>query len=270
MLKRTITGAGIVGVVYLVLLYSHKTLVFVGAMTVLNCMAVYELFHAANMIKCRKVLATALTWAAFLSLVPITEYDGFLCYVFLAASMTFLWLMLRQEHCSFDEPGKVFWIALLVTALFRSVPAVRELPNGFYYLTFAITLCFITDIMAYLVGKAIGKHKLCLKISPNKTVEGSLAGILGAVLCMFLLGKWMEVHRAMTVRYGLLLLYAILAALAGEFGDLAMSSFKRVCGVKDFGKLFPGHGGMLDRFDSQMFAVAFTLLFCTVTGGYLG
>ena len=67
-----------------------------------------------------------------------------------------------------------------------------------------------------------------------------------------------------------MLLYAILAALAGEFGDLAMSSFKRVCGVKDFGKLFPGHGGMLDRFDSQMYAVAFTLLFCTVTGGYLG
>lgn len=270
MLKRTITGAGIVGVVYLVLLYSHKTLVLAGAMILLNCMAVYELFHAANMTKRRKVLATAITWAVFLSIVPITEYDRFLGYVFLLASVTFLCLMLRQEHYSFQQPERIFWTALLVTALFRSVPAVRELPNGFYYLTFAITLCFITDIMAYLVGKAFGRHKLCPKVSPNKTVEGSFAGVFGAVLCMLLLGRWLEVHRAITVRYGLLFIYAVLAALAGEFGDLAMSSVKRVCGVKDFGNLFPGHGGMLDRFDSHMFAVAFTLLFCSATGGYLG
>lgn len=177
--------------------------------------------------------------------------------------------MAHQDTIRLDSPEKVFVITFLIVFLFRAVPEVRNLSNGFYYLIIAITLCFVTDIMAYLVGKAIGKHKLLPKVSPNKTVEGSIGGILGAVLIMLILGKFLNSSTDIIVKYGLMILYTVLASIVGQFGDLAMSCIKRICGIKDFGNLLPGHGGMLDRFDSHMFSIAFSLLFCTATGGYL-
>jgi phosphatidate cytidylyltransferase len=107
---------------------------------------------------------------------------------------------------------------------------------------------FGTDIMAYFTGYAIGKHKLCPKISPKKTIEGSIGGILGSVLLCGLFGYF--------VIPGLLLHCIIIGVLGGvvsQFGDLTASIFKRKMGIKDYGNLIPGHGGILDRFDSVLF-----------------
>ena len=141
--------------------------------------------------------------------------------------------------------------------------------NGFYYLTFAITTCFVTDIAAFLFGKAFGSRKLCPKISPKKTVEGASGGIactiITAMIAAILLQKFGELNFDVIT----LVLWSILASVVGQFGDLCMSVVKRIAGVKDFGNLLPGHGGILDRFDSHMFAIAFTLVFCTLTGGFI-
>ena len=127
----------------------------------------------------------------------------------------------------------------------------------------------MVDAAAYLTGRAFGKRKLCPKISPNKTVAGSIGGILGAVGVLLLLGYLVQRNWTLEVHYGLLCLYGVLASIAAQFGDLAMSAVKRCLGVKDFGQLLPGHGGFLDRFDSHLFAVSFSYLFCACTGGYL-
>ena len=90
-----------------------------------------------------------------------------------------------------------------------------------------------------------------------------------AVLIMLLLGIGMEHWQLIQINYSRLFIYSVMAPAVGQFGDLCMSSVKRVCGIKDFGNIFPGHGGMLDRFDSQLMVIPFTVLYCILTGGYI-
>ena len=108
---------------------------------------------------------------------------------------------------------------------------------------------FCTDIFAYFGGYFLGKHKLCPVISPKKTIEGSVCGILGSVVFSVLFG-WFFMDRQLIWAC---VLIGILGGIISQFGDLTASSFKRKMGIKDYGNLIPGHGGIMDRFDSVLF-----------------
>ena len=110
---------------------------------------------------------------------------------------------------------------------------------------------FATDSAAYLTGVNFGKHKLAPRVSPNKSIEGFVGGILGAVLITVL---FMLVDSTVALPYGIyrMSLFAAFFSVAGQFGDLIESAMKRHFGVKDSGKFIPGHGGVLDRFDSML------------------
>ncbi len=115
-----------------------------------------------------------------------------------------------------------------------------------------------TDTFAYLSGKAFGKHKLIPHVSPNKTVEGSVGGVIGAmVICIIYLLIAVNAVKCDVLTWGNIFLQGAVIGLAGgvfsQIGDLIASSIKRDTGVKDFGRIFPGHGGFMDRFDSVMF-----------------
>lgn len=110
---------------------------------------------------------------------------------------------------------------------------------------------FCTDIFAYFGGYFFGKHKLCPVISPKKTIEGAISGILGSVAFCMLFGYFFSVKEGMQIWE-----YALIGAAGGiisQFGDLTASIFKRKIGIKDYGTLIPGHGGVMDRFDSVLF-----------------
>ena len=107
---------------------------------------------------------------------------------------------------------------------------------------------FGTDVMAYFAGVALGKHKLCPSISPKKTIEGSIGGILGSVI---ICGAFGAVFAKEYLIHCLIL--GLLCGVFSQFGDLTASIFKRKMGIKDYGNLIPGHGGILDRFDSVLF-----------------
>ena len=126
----------------------------------------------------------------------------------------------------------------------------------------------MTDIFAYTVGKKFGKHKLAPTVSPNKTIEGSIGGIAGSVITLLLMGFFLHMQEITVVHFGKLLLYAVTGSVVGQFGDLSMSAIKRCLDVKDFGNLLPGHGGILDRFDSLLFIVPYSLLFCRYAGPF--
>ena len=113
-------------------------------------------------------------------------------------------------------------------------------------------VAFASDSFAYFAGVALGKHKLVPRLSPKKTIEGSLGGFLGTVAVLLLYGA---VLRALNfqVRFGILAIYGFLGSLACQFGDLSFSAVKRIGGVKDYGNLIPGHGGVYDRFDGMVF-----------------
>ncbi len=124
---------------------------------------------------------------------------------------------------------------------------LRQLDHGFFFLLLAFLLAWASDIGAYLSGRLWGRHKLAANLSPNKTKEGALGGMvcsMAVAVIAFIVVPGLEPPLAQTAILG------VLASIAGQTGDLVASAIKRQTGIKDFGNLLPGHGGVLDRFDS--------------------
>lgn len=144
-----------------------------------------------------------------------------------------------------------------------------EIVERLAVLIFVTLGCTVNDVGAYFVGRAVGTHKLAPIISPGKTVEGGLGGMVSSVILMSLIASLYSQCAGVEIRYGWLFLYLFLASIIGQFGDLAMSTIKRTVGIKDFSRVLPGHGGILDRFDSFLFAAPFAVLYGNMTGCFL-
>lgn len=267
--KRTITGIIIVAAACLVMACSHIPGVLVGAVGLLSAISVYELLRAAGLGRNHPMVVTGAVAAMLLIALPIPHDTHLLMVVFALAVAYFIFLMIRQDSCTLKGGYQILPAALLVVLLFKAAVPLRTLPMGLIYLISAITLCFVTDATAYLVGSRFGRHKLLPKVSPHKTWEGAAAGAAASILAMLLLGYLLVRSQAAQIDWLGLCVYGLTGSAVGQFGDLSMSVVKRICGVKDYGNLLPGHGGILDRFDSHLFCIAYTLLFCTLTGGFL-
>lgn len=142
-----------------------------------------------------------------------------------------------------------FYIAIF----FSFIPLVYNKSYGNYLVWLIFISSWLCDTAAYYTGKALGKRKLCPKVSPKKTVEGSIGGMFGSTIACGILGVIIVSNGVSIPVYHFLLIGATCGVFC-QFGDLAASSIKRYVGVKDYSKLIPGHGGILDRFDSILFA----------------
>ena len=157
---------------------------------------------------------------------------------------------------SFLYPTLFFLSLPLSLMLFMYDESLFGPMAGASLLFFVFVLLWMNDVFAYLVGTAIGKHKLFSRISPGKTIEGALGGLVFTVLSAVLIGRhveWISIGQAMGM--------AAIAVIFGTLGDLCESMLKRQAGVKDSGKLIPGHGGVLDRFDSVLFSAPFIFVY---------
>lgn len=165
----------------------------------------------------------------------------------------------RFEHiivCLFGGVG----IPLFLSALVQ----LKRLDNGQFYVLLPVICAFTTDIGAYFVGVFFGKHRGITQVSPNKSLEGFVGGVLSGCLFMLVYGLLVGWAGHIEVRLSVMALYGLLGSAVTELGDLSFSLVKRQCGVKDYGTLLPGHGGMLDRFDSTTFAAPMLLLLVEV------
>jgi phosphatidate cytidylyltransferase len=146
-------------------------------------------------------------------------------------------------------------------AFLKLILGLREYSR--FYLLYVLFGAVVSDTFAFLVGSKFGKTKLAPDISPNKTVEGSMGGIIGVVISfiiMTIVGNLNGIPG--DVFYWTMV--GVAAAIAGQFGDLTASAIKRFCKIKDFGNIMPGHGGILDRFDSLMFVAPIVYIFITL------
>ncbi len=268
MIKRTLTGAVILVFVYAWLLFSHIPIVLYIGTLILSALAVLEIMRICRTDN-HKVLYGTIVIYALLLLLPIPRYEYPMMLIFPAALIMFGFMMADKEKFRIFNPAFAIVVSITVILLFKAIPTLRSMDNGFYYLTFAVTSCFVTDIAAFLFGRAFGSHKLCPKISPKKTVEGAIGGAACAVIISMLAA--VILHRLAKLHFSVIVLviWAVLVSVIGQLGDLCMSVVKRIAGVKDFGALLPGHGGILDRFDSHVLAIPFTLVFCVLTGGFI-
>ncbi len=266
MLKTRIkTGAILTVVVLLFLHFSYLPYVLNIFAALLGTIGTYELFHAANCTDKKFPMWSALLLAAvFPFVIPLVPGKRLIILVLLMIALFLFFIFaLRVETLSFEGVWKPFAASLTVSVLYSSIPILRMEKYGFYYVCLVILTSVITEVAAYFIGKSIGRHKIAPKVSPGKTVEGCLGGIAVTCILMLILSIAVGRRKGIEIQYAPFICYVILASLIGQIGDLSMSLIKRAAGIKDFGNLMPGHGGVLDRFDSQLFIAPFTLLFCT-------
>jgi len=168
-------------------------------------------------------------------------------------------LMVAIDEMKFDLFANVTMSVLYPVLGFASLYYVRDVGLAYLGLLFVITIS--TDVFAYFVGISIGKHRLAPKISPKKSIEGSLGGLLfAAIFSVIYVLILRQGETSISIDLWLVALVAVLVSIMAQVGDLVASKMKRTYDVKDFSNVFPGHGGVMDRFDSSMFAAMLFVL----------
>ena len=251
MLKRTIVGAALVPVLLLVVLVFPKFLVALVAGAFCS-IASYELLGTTKLVRNPRMLIYTAAAAFF---VALWCYFGCpagvgILGVVLFYAVLFSELMLSGMKIPFSRLAICMVAGLLIPVMFNSLIRILMLPEGRAYIMIPFILAFMSDIGAYFAGSFLGKHKLCPNISPKKTVEGLAGGVAAAIFGVLIYCLILQLFLGFHVNYLLVFLYGIVGSLAGVFGDLTFSVVKRQTGIKDYGSIFPGHGGILDRFDS--------------------
>ena len=261
MLKRIITSIAALAVLLPILWFSD-TYVFPIAISAVTCISLYEMYSCLGYKDKYAVTVPAyLSCIAMSFLTKISNgVDGMIPLMCSVIIVYLLYIMLLAVIChdkyKIQELSICYMTTIYIACGFLSIQFIKEMAEYTYLLVFVGA--WITDIFAYFVGRMFGKHKLCEAISPKKTVEGSIGGILFCALAFALFVVFALDTEVTLWKCAVLAVAGIIISIVSQIGDLSMSLIKRHYGIKDFGKIFPGHGGMLDRFDS-IIAVALTL-----------
>ena len=266
MKQRIITGS-ICAVLFIGCLFLMNTIVFALVLSLMSAIAVHEVEKAVNLKNIPiMILSLALSVAIpvlvhFNISVPIAAVGGI--YVVLI----FIFMLLQFEKTKFEEAVTAIFASVAIPYSFSLFLVFRDINerfssytkiDGIFLILFACFCAWLTDIFAYFVGSKFGKHKLCPKISPKKSVEGAVGGVVGAVLlnvALLFVFKKFFFQDGTGLTYVSVIIMSVCLSVISMFGDLAASTIKRNFGIKDFGKLLPGHGGIMDRCDSLLFVL---------------
>lgn len=222
-------------------------------LALMSAVAAYELLWGTGLLKHPRLVvytmvaaAAVCIWCGF-GMPYVWGYVGALCFCF----VLFGEMLLSHAKLPFDKILLCMAGGLLIPYLLGSIMRIRSMELGSAYVLLPFLLAFVSDSGAYFAGIYLGKHKLAPVISPKKTVEGLIGGVLAAVLGVMIYG--LVLHLVFDCRVNFLygMIYGIAGSLASVLGDLTFSVIKRQTGIKDYGNLIPGHGGILDRFDSM-------------------
>lgn len=218
-----------------------------------------ELLHATGSAGVKRLYAYAAV-SAFI--IPAAVLAGPGDMIFRAVFFLLLAVLFGDAVLTYKNDNRVH-LAQLAAVLFggtvipyflSTVVSLRLLHNGQFYVLIPFIISFVTDGGAYFTGVFFGKHKAFPHVSPKKTVEGCVGGITFGVAGISLYGVILHFAAGLTINFPALVVCGLLAGVVTELGDLAFSLIKREFGIKDYGNLLPGHGGMLDRFDSMIFS----------------
>lgn len=225
------------------------------------------MISALSMIALHEVLwSTGFVKNAYLSGLSIALAGVIPFWVYIGEGMksalvaTFLYFLLvfavaisSHYTVTLEKMGGSFFFALLIPYFLSTFVRLNSMELGRYLILIPLVAAFTSDAFALFAGMAFGKHKLAPELSPKKTVEGAVGGLAGAIVCCLLYGVVMQRGFGLQVNYANFALYGLLGSMVSQLGDLSFSYIKRQYGLKDFGNIFPGHGGVLDRFDSVIF-----------------
>ena len=270
-LKRGISGAVYVLLLLASILYSTESfLILFGIFLVIS------LFEFCNLIQVNKLIPIIFGSALYVLITLISNYDStksidiqsldiiLLATTLLISLKCIVFLFDNKTH-KISNLSKYLYLLGYITLPFIFITKISFGIKDYNpkIIIGLFILIWTNDTFAYIVGKSIGKYKLFEKISPKKTIEGFFGGLIFAIFAGYLISIYL-IKPSEQFRDKSILIWTIIAAIVGvvgTIGDLIESKFKRVAGVKDSGKIMPGHGGVLDRLDSVIFVAPFIFLF---------
>ncbi len=265
MKKRIIAAAVLLPLLLVVVLVLPKiyTGILFGLMAAIGA---YELTKGTGLVQQPRLIAYAMGMA-FLCAVPCSLPYLTLLWkpiLLIFAGLLFGEMLLSKAKLPFETVAVTVLAGAVIPYFFTALVRLHGLPQGRFYILLPFVIAFLSDTGAYFAGRAFGKRKLAPNISPNKTIEGVYGGVIGAVLGVFIYCLVLQLAFDFSVKYLYVPIYGILGSLGAVFGDLSFSAVKRQAGIKDYGNLIPGHGGILDRFDSMIIVAPITevLMLC--------
>jgi phosphatidate cytidylyltransferase len=270
-LKRGISGAVYVLLLLASILYSTESfLILFGIFLVIS------LFEFCNLIQVNKLIPIIFGSALYVLITLISNYDStksidiqsldiILLATTLLISLKCIVFLFDNKNHKISNLSKYLYLLGYITLPFIFITKISFGIKDYNpkIIIGLFILIWTNDTFAYIVGKSIGKYKLFEKISPKKTIEGFFGGLIFAIFAGYLISIYL-IKPSEQFRDKSILIWTIIAAIVGvvgTIGDLIESKFKRVAGVKDSGKIMPGHGGVLDRLDSVIFVAPFIFLF---------
>ena len=267
MRKRIISGVTGALFAILILFFGKNYPALINVITALiSVLAVKEVFDVMDISKIWIISVPSLVFSASLPAFGYNVYWYALWYIYS------LWLfsaMILSPALTLKKVTMCYAMTILIPVSLGCIIGLRDFGQeyGCFFVLLALCIAWLADTGAYFCGKLFGKNKLCPEISPKKTVEGFLGGLSVSVistLCASALFDAIVCKGNMKMNYLLITVMALCGALISVLGDLCFSAIKRKCGVKDFGSLMPGHGGILDRFDSVIFVVPYVYIFVQI------
>ncbi|MBO4734488.1 MAG: phosphatidate cytidylyltransferase [Clostridia bacterium] len=273
MKTRIISAAIMIAIVAVILFtgYRYNSLVITVFISLLSAAATYEILHHIVKVKSafRKAAACVYAVAAFFSVTDVFHgaYDilrketkineqGVSISVSMLLLSTILYILLftisviyEKREFNIKEILALLGAPLMYSSAFAALDCIITRPAGIYYLLLVLNFSSVCDTGAYFTGVFLGRHKLCEHVSPKKTVEGAVGGVVLSVLVTVGLIYGFNAEQNIFIMLGV----TAVMCIVGMLGDLFASIIKRSVGVKDYSNLIPGHGGILDRFDSMLF-----------------
>lgn len=260
-LKRITSGA-IVVIAVLILLIIPNNLIVNLLLTAVAVVATHEYLKAISKV------CNPIKWVAYLSclIVTVINYipEEYITKTLLFTTPILLLILFAQViatnmKTTFKDVAYTFLGIMYIPGLIMFISLVNALENGKILFIYLLIAAFGTDTIAYTLGKRIGKHKFS-KVSPKKSIEGCIAGTLGAIILTLIFTAILNNYFHFEYSYFIMAITGTVLSLIGQLGDLTASSIKRYVDIKDYGTLLPGHGGILDRIDSILFIAPFVYM----------
>ena len=252
--KRILVAVVCIPLIF-VILYVLPPIFLPIAVAALSAIGVHEALWSTGFVKHARISGYSIILAA---LIPFWAfYDGrtlpMLAGLFLYVLLLFIEAMASHYTVTMEKMGGAFFLSIIIPMFLSSLLRIRLMELGEFYVLLPFVVAFTSDAFALFAGMLFGKHKLAPELSPKKTVEGAIGGLAGAAVCCLIFGLVLQLGWQVRPNWLILVLYGLIGSVVSSLGDLSFSYLKRQYKIKDFGNILPGHGGVLDRFDSMVF-----------------
>lgn len=249
MFKRILTS--ILGIPLLIFILILGGIPLLVSLIIIASIGLYELYKTFKITNKIYILTEIIISAGLL--IIMYQFPNFILpYLVLTFIFHFIYQLITKKP-SFETAILGFTGIVYISFLLGHILLFDKILYGNYLIWLIFIIAWLTDTFAYFTGIYLGKHKLCPSISPKKTIEGSIGGILGSLIICIIYGIYLNKIQNINIALLHYIILGVITSIISQFGDLTASLIKRNYGTKDFGNIFPGHGGILDRFDSILF-----------------